>query len=120
MKLITKELQQRFKEIGDQSETRDPLFIAKFFDPCGSGTWYASEYDPEANVCYGYVTGLFEDEWGSFSIDELEELKLPFGLGIERDIAFKEIPSSHIIQKDRISELDKVKSKEDQDNEIER
>ncbi|WP_299223840.1 DUF2958 domain-containing protein [uncultured Psychroserpens sp.] len=120
MKLITKELKERFKEIGDQSNVKDPIFIAKFFDPCGSGTWYASEYDPETNVCFGYVTGFFVDEWGGFSIDELEALTSPLGLGIERDIAFKEIPSSQIIQKNRISELDKAKSKEGQDNEIER
>lgn len=120
MKLITKKLEERFKEVGDQSESIDPVFVAKFFNPCGSETWYATEYDPERNICFGYVTGMYVDEWGSFSIDELEELELPFRLNIERDINFKEIPSSQIIQKDRMSDLDKSKSKDNQENEIER
>ena len=89
MKLITETLKQRFKEVGRQDE--NPLVIAKFFDPVGSATWYATEYDAETNICFGYVTGLAYDEWGSFSIDELETLERPFGLTIERDLHFEEI-----------------------------
>lgn len=91
MKLITKNLQERFAQIGDQSESHDPLIIAKFFNPCGSMTWYATEYDPQTNICFGYVTGTGFDEWGSFSIDELESLNLYMGLKIERDLYFDEI-----------------------------
>lgn len=90
MKLMTKELEIRFAEVGDQSQSKDPIIIAKFFDPCGSATWYATEYDPENKICFGYVAGLAFDEWGSFSIPELESIKRPFGLGIERDIFFGE------------------------------
>jgi hypothetical protein len=89
MKLITEKLKQRFKEVGRQDQ--NPLIIAKFFDPAGSGTWYATEYDSETNICFGYVTGLAFDEWGSFSITEMEAIKRPFGLTIERDIHFKKI-----------------------------
>lgn len=105
MKLITKELISRFKEIGEQSESENPQFIAKFFNPCGSQTWYASEYNPETNICYGYVTGMAYDEWGTFSIDELKSLKLPFGLAIERDMYFKEISFDELTGKNRIQEL---------------
>ena len=100
MKLITKTLINRFKQIGDQSENENPIFIAKFFDSIGSGTWYASEYNPETNICYGYVTGLAFDEWGTFSITELESILGPFGKRIERDIYFSEI-----IYKDLINEI---------------
>ena len=86
MKLITEEIKKRFDEVGSQEENLDPIVIAKFFDPCGSATWYATEYDAEHNVAFGYVTGLFEDEWGSFSITELESTQRPLGLKIERDI----------------------------------
>ncbi|MEQ9263280.1 MAG: DUF2958 domain-containing protein [Owenweeksia sp.] len=98
MKLMTKTLKQRFAEIGDQSEESNPLVIAKFFNPCGSGTWYATEYDPETRIFFGYVTRLQFDEWGSFSLDELQELKLPLGLKIERDLWFKEKPFSELIK----------------------
>ncbi len=98
MKLITKQLITRFNEVGIQYE-ENPLVIAKFFNPCGSGTWYATEYNPETNICFGYVTGLFEDEWGTFSITELESIKLPFCLTMERDIYFKEICFDDLMKK---------------------
>lgn len=92
MKLITNSLEERFKEIGSQDESPDPLVIAKFFNPYGGGTWLATEYIPEREVCFGYVHGLCPggDEWGYFSISELESLNLPFGLRIERDVHFQE------------------------------
>ena len=98
MKLITKPLEERFEKIGCQSQTADPIIIAKFFDPCGSATWYASEYDAENRIAFGYVTGLAFDEWGTFSITELESIKRPFGLGIERDLYFKEQRFKEIIK----------------------
>ena len=98
MKLITKELEKRFAEIGDQSQVSDPIIGAKFFNPCGSATWYATEYDAENQICFGYVTGLAFDEWGTFSIPELESIKLPFGLSIERDLYFKEKRCNELIK----------------------
>jgi Protein of unknown function (DUF2958) len=97
MKLITQELHARFAEIGEQREESDPIIIAKFFNPCGSQTWWAISYDPEANICFGYVTGMFEDELGSFSIDELESVRVPpFGLPLERDPHFIECRLSEV------------------------
>ncbi len=98
MKLITKTLEERFEKIGCQSQTADPIIVAKFFDPCGSATWYATEYDKENKIAFGYVTGLAFDEWGTFSITELESIKRPFGLGIERDLYFKEQRFKEIIK----------------------
>ncbi len=85
MQLMTKELEKRFAEVGSQEEVEDKLVIAKFFDPTGSWTWYATEYDPETRLFFGLVDG-FEVEWGYFSLDELQNQKLKFGLGIERDL----------------------------------
>jgi hypothetical protein len=48
----------------------------------------ASEYDPTAQIFFGYVIGL-EDELGYFSLEELEEARGPLGLPIERDEHFK-------------------------------
>jgi hypothetical protein len=91
MKLITKQLEKRFIKIGNQSESSDPLVIAKFFNPSGSGTWFVTEYDLETTIAFGYVTGLGHNEWGSFSITELKSVKCPpFGLPIERDLWFDE------------------------------
>lgn len=104
MKLITKTLEDRFNEIGDQSESLDPIIVAKFFNPCGSQTWYASEYNQQSEVCFGYVTGMDFDEWGTFSIQELEALKLPYGLSIERDIHFKEKRFKELIKEKNLEQ----------------
>ena len=51
-------------------------------------TWYATEYDPEEQIFYGYVdTGDQDSEWGNFSLAEMQDLKVK-GLGMERDIHF--------------------------------
>ena len=76
-------------------------------------------YVVEVVVDYGYVkdlvpseNGMF-DEWGSFSIDELESVQLPFGLKIERAIHFSEIRFNELMQKNqRLSELSKNKTSE--------
>ena len=98
MKLLTKELLERFNKVGSQEEIKDPLVIAKFFNPTGAGTWYATEYNPESKIFFGYVSIFrdWNDEWGYFSLTELESLKGPFGLGIERDIYFTSKPFSQI------------------------
>ncbi len=101
MKLITKQLEKRFQEVGNQSQLSNPLVIAKFFNPVGELTWYATEYDADREICFGYVTGLWEDEWGTFSIKELESVQLPFGLHIERDLYFQEIRFDEMIRKER-------------------
>lgn len=99
MMLITKELEKRFAEVGSQENVEDPVVIAKYFNPAGIGTWFATEYNPETKTFFGYVSlyGDYNDEWGSFSLEEFEQFKGPFGIGIERDLYFDETPSSKII-----------------------
>lgn len=101
MKLLTDELINRFAKVGRQEEIGDPLVIAKFFNPTGAGTWFATEYDPQSKNFFGYVSifGDWNDEWGYFSLIELESLRGPFGLGIERDIYFKESKISEVMPK---------------------
>ncbi len=98
MKLLTNELLTRFAKVGSQEEVKDPLVIAKFFNPSGAGTWYATEYDPEERIFFGYVSifGDWNDEWGSFSLDELQSYWGNFGLGIERDRYFGEKKISEV------------------------
>ena len=88
MKLLTKEIEKRFKEIGSQDGVKDPIVIVKFFNPTGGGTWWAIEYDPKYRIFFGYASifGDHNDEWGSFSLIELESFTGKFGLGIERDL----------------------------------
>ena len=92
MKLINKELLEAFEAQGDTSQkhAEDIQVIAKFFNPTGPGNWYAVEYYPEARIFFGYAN-LGDPEMaelGTFSLDELQDFKGRFGLGIERDLHF--------------------------------
>ena len=59
----------------------------KFFTPDSNWTWYATEFDGE-DTFFGLVEGLCK-EVGYFSLSELETVRGPMGLPIERDIHFK-------------------------------
>jgi len=88
MELLTKEILKRFKQVGSQEDEKNPLVIVKFFNPSGAGTWYATEYNEKEKMFFGYVSifGDYNDEWGSFSLEELKSVKGFGGLGIERDL----------------------------------
>ena len=89
MKLLTKELEAKLPPLYSQDGKGDEaLALVKFFTPDSSWTWYATEYDPVERMFFGLVDGL-EKELGYFSLDELESIKGPLGLSIERDIYFE-------------------------------
>lgn len=116
MQLMTKEIEKKalkFPIYSQEEKGLDAEIIVKFFDPTGSWTWYATEYDPENKIFMGYVSG-FENEFGSFSLTELESVKGRFGLGIERDRHFenkkvRDIPHHHLpsyLEKELLEEPD--------------
>lgn len=97
MKLLTKKIIDNFKKTGSQENIKDPIVIAKFFNPTGNGHWWATEYNETTKCFFGYAQLFYEqgmDEWGEFSLQELEEFKGRFGLGIERDLHFTPKPIS--------------------------
>jgi hypothetical protein len=59
----------------------------KLFLPGSGWTWYASEFDGE-DLFFGLVAG-FEIELGYFSLSELQEVRSPLGLPIERDLYYQ-------------------------------
>lgn len=94
MKLLTKELEKIFEKypIGSQENLGgNAKVIAKFFNPVGAGTWLITEADKLENgdyEMYGYCN-LGDDEMAEFgyvSLSELQNIKLPFGMTIERDL----------------------------------
>jgi hypothetical protein len=65
--------------------------VVKFFHPVGSATWLISEMDPDN---HDWLFGLCDlgcqcPELGTVSLQELEGIKLKWGLKIERDLHFK-------------------------------
>ena len=93
MKLLTQEIRKKLPQLGETDNQVDPVALVKFFNPCGIGTWWACEFDPETRIFFGKADLGFP-ELGTFGLDELQGYKGPFGLGIERDIYFTEKPVS--------------------------
>ena len=96
MKLLTEKFKKKAKEqyqYGSDIDKQD--VVAKFFNPMGAGTWYLLNMDKDEDYAWGIVDwmGL---EMGSFSMKELQSIKLPLGLTIERDLYFPEIPASDL------------------------
>lgn len=71
-------------------ERFDPAPVLKLFNPVGAATWLATELDEDGDTLFGLADlGLGCPELGVFSLAEIASVRLPFGLGIERDIAFE-------------------------------
>ena len=79
------------------SSSDDPTVIAKLFDAFGSATWWVTEYDESNRLCFGYVTGMVEDEWGYASLDEMAELNYGPAPRIEVDLYFTPKPFSAVM-----------------------
>ena len=92
-KAIAKNAQKQFSKGSDMTQ----LVVAKFFDPCGSWSWYLMNQDPaDPDYLWGIVKGS-EIEVGSFSLSELSNHKGRLGIGIERDRWFTPKPASEIL-----------------------
>lgn len=67
----------------------DPMPVVKLFNPLGAGTWLATELWEDGDTLFGLADlGFGCPELGAFSLRELASIRLPYGLGIERDIGF--------------------------------
>ncbi|WP_323042985.1 DUF2958 domain-containing protein [Gemmobacter sp.] len=86
MILLTPELREQLLANGCQRDV-DHVPVVKFFNPFGAGVWLATELDEDGDIMFG-LADIGYPELGSFSLEELSSLRLPFGLGIERDILF--------------------------------
>ena len=97
MILITNEIRKQLEanyletQAAETSERNfDPRPVVKLFNPVGSQTWLITEIEPGTNNAFGLCDmGQGYPELGYVSIDELAALKLPFNMGIERDIHFE-------------------------------
>ena len=95
MKLLTKEIAEKATKQYDKGSDMEQMIVAKFFNPVGSWTWYLMNMADNGDYCWGIVDGNAV-EMGSFSIKELEELQLPLGMKIERDLYFEPMKASEL------------------------
>lgn len=86
--LLTPDQREQLLANGRQSGG-DHIPVVKFFNPVGIGTWLATELDAGGDIMFGLAQLNDAPELGSFSLEELATLELPFGgMHIERDVFF--------------------------------
>ena len=97
MELLTQEVRARLPALGSQEEVADPVARVKFFGPDTGWTWYATEGEPQGDdfLFYGYVRGV-GDEWGYFTLSEIQSIRGALGLPVERDLYFSPRPISEV------------------------
>ena len=93
MQLITDDIRAQLLANGARSaagEDIDPMPVVKLFTPDAGATWLITECDPEdPDRLFGLCDlGLGYPELGWVSLAEIETLKGPLGLPVERDLFF--------------------------------
>ena len=93
MKLLTSKIKKQIPDLGGRTcMDMDAIVYVKWFNPTGGETWWITEYDPKGEMAFGYATGGYEVEWGRISLQEIQAVRVRFGLGIERDLHFTPKP----------------------------
>jgi len=97
MKLLPKEIREILPPLYSQDGKGGKAVVyVKYFTPSSSWTWFATEGESVLDDSgkevdfkfFGLVEG-HEKELGYFVLSELEEVRGPMGLPIERDLHFK-------------------------------
>lgn len=87
MELMTLALRSRLLVNGQNPGDHVPL--VKFFNPLGAAIWLIAELDADGDTLFGLADlGFGCPELGCVSLAELVSVRLPLGLGIERDLHF--------------------------------
>lgn len=87
MILLTTSMRARLLANG-RTPDADHIPVVRFFNPFGAGTWLATELNEDGDILFG-LADLGYPELGSWSLSEMAAIRLPFGLGIERDLHFE-------------------------------
>lgn len=91
MQLLTKEIEKKLEKTpygSTDGQGMSAKVIVRYFNPVGSGTWLITEGEKQEDgdwLLYGYCK-IFDWEWGTVMLSELASVRLPLGLGIERDL----------------------------------
>lgn len=94
MKLLTKELEEKFAQTplySTDGQEMDANVLVKYFNPYGAGTWLITEAEKQEDgdyLLFGYCH-IHEWEWGYVLLSELQNIKFFGGLTLERDLYAK-------------------------------
>lgn len=105
MRLLTKAIARTLPPLYSTESVPlvEKIVRCKFFNPCGTGTWYVIEgEEKERDWLFFGLVKLHCQEWGLFRLSELASVKLRFGLRIERDLYFEPGPIREHVARERI------------------
>lgn len=85
-RLMTQKVRKALPPLHSTEAQKEKVCSVKYFTPDSNWTWYAVEFDGD-DTFFGYVEGV-ESEWGYFRLSELERVRGPMGLKVERDVYF--------------------------------
>lgn len=94
MKMITKAIEKQLPALYATDGQKEKTAVTKFFNPCGGHTWFVVEGEQKESgdwLFFGLVDSgdsQLGAEWGYFTLSELQSVRLPFGMKIERDRYF--------------------------------
>jgi len=99
MKLFTKKILDSLPGLDESAglTIEQQKVWCKFFG--ARCTWYITAYDAAERLAFGFVNMGDSQmaELGYIPIQELESLRFPFGLSIERDIYFTPMPLKEVM-----------------------
>ena len=103
MKFMTKEIIRSLPPLyaTEGVKADEKIVQVKFFSIFGRGTWLAVEYSPEEKIFFGFVVsplGPDCDEWGYFSEEEMQSVRIAGTPAIERDLYFKPRKFSEVLK----------------------
>jgi hypothetical protein len=88
--LIPQALMSRLRANAEAGDAADPPPVLKLFNPAGAGTWLITEIRPDGDTLFGLCDlDMGCPELGYVALSEIAAVRLPGGLTIERDIAFR-------------------------------
>ncbi len=102
MELLPQQIKKILPPLYSQESSQRPTVHAKFFTPDAGWTWFVTEGSAEEDdwLLFGYVIGL-EAEWGYFLLSEIESIRGPMGLPVERDLWFEPCPVDDVLRREK-------------------
>lgn len=86
MRLLTDEIKARLIRNNVEARGADNIPVVKLFTPWANCTWIITDMEPDGRMFGLCDLGLGEPELGYVELHELQALRGPAGLRVERDL----------------------------------
>lgn len=102
---LTPELVEAFQEVQDENEDCDErddmVVVTKYYQPDGWWTFYGCMFDEASGKMTGFLRRISEIQWGSWSVDDMDEVVGDKKMHLERAVDFTPTPFYLMSEMDR-------------------